>query len=134
MSEQLALFDLPPGTVNEDERPEDMPESMRKLLESGVSGRTIALLLERLPGCVVNVPLRPNEQHILTRAIGLDAARDLSAIAGGDLLPVPRCSRMRRRIRNEKIKMDVDRGVEIHQIAIEHGITERTVWGVLGKD
>ena len=117
---------------------DDLPESLREVVD--LIGLTATLkLVEHFGGAIaVYVPRAIEDDHPLTRAVGLVAARKLSSLYGGDCLRnIPRCARGLRRIRDAEIRRrrsPSGGGESPAQLALAFGLTERQIWTILGED
>lgn len=132
MRVQQTLFDLPP-IQSPEAREEDLPASLRELLDAGVSCETVEALVEKLGGLVLYVPRDPEPTHPLSQAVGHAAAARLAQYAGGTRITIPRGAAMRRRVRDEAIRRDYTAGANMTDLVTRYQVTERWVREVLGR-
>lgn len=110
---------------------EDLPESLRDVVE--LIGLTATLnLVENFGGHIaLSVPREIEPDHPIAIAIGITAARKLSAHYGGDRLRnIPLCVAGLRRIRDAEIRRRAG-GETAVALAREFSMTERHVWRIL---
>lgn len=86
-------------------------------------------LVAALPGTEIYVPQpdRLGPDHVLTLALGLDQARALAGIFGGDRLLVTRSLADQARVRRRTIREMKRAGSKVRDIALGTGCTERFV-------
>lgn len=113
---------------------DDLPASARDL--AGLIGLPATLRLVEGWGGVMRlyVPKAVPQDHELARALGLEAARALSRVFGGDYLPsVPRCADALRQARNRALLRRRAEGASPATLALEFGLTERQIWRLLAE-
>lgn len=113
---------------------DDLPASARDL--AGLIGLPATLRLVEGWGGVMRlyVPKDLAADHELARALGLEAARALVGVYGGDYLPsVPRCADALRQARNRALLRRRAEGASPAVLALEFGLTERQVWNIFAS-
>jgi hypothetical protein len=113
---------------------DDLPESLRDVVE--LIGLPATLnLVEHFGGLIaLYVPREIEPEHPIAVAIGITAARKLSAHYGGDCVRnIPRCASWIRRVRDTEIHARRTAGESPARLALEYGITERAVWMILAE-
>ena len=113
---------------------DDLPASARDL--AGLIGLPATLrLVEGWGGTMrLYVPKAMPQDHELARALGLDAARALSGVYGGDYVPsIPRCADALRQARDRALLRRRAEGASPATLAQEFGLTERHVWRLLAE-
>lgn len=112
---------------------DDLPESLREVVE--IIGLAATLnLVEQFGGHIaLGVPREIEPEHPIAVAIGITAARKLSAQYGGDRLRnIPLCVAGLRRIRDAEICRRAGRETAV-ALAHEFSMTERHVWRILAE-
>jgi len=115
---------------------EDLPHSMQELVrETGIKLEAVLKLMHRWGGRIqlyIHKEIRPD--HDLARELGIDAARQLSLVYGGDFLrSIPRAAKVQRAARNREILRLRTEGLAPCDIARKVGLTERMVWRILSQ-
>lgn len=106
-----------------------LPALIEELRE--VIGLPAALaLVEKWGGVTLFVPKNPPEGHPLAQAIGIRAARKLSAHAGLEYLRIPRCAARLRAARDAELLSDHAAGLSAAKCARKYHLTERQVWRI----
>lgn len=122
----------------------DLPETAR-LLVSIIGDEAAAALINQLGG--TTFPVSKNKSQlgqirfaILAEVIGEEAASTLTQHFGGEVLFIPRCDDLRRRLRNREIHKEFDLLCKEHTAAtavtllsIKHRMSDRNVWKLLKK-
>jgi hypothetical protein len=109
----------------------DLPKSLQEIAD--VIGLAEAILLaSRLGGARFTVPGRAAHDHPLTLAIGQESATILCDYYRGDSLVIPNKSKFIGR-RNDVIRDRFAQGAKVMDLALSFGLTERTVYRILGK-
>lgn len=93
-------------------------------------------LINAYPGVAIEVPRGHRASPMqagLRRIMGREAADTLIQHYGGTVLRVPMCKRAMQDARDAEIIAKVDGGSPVWQVAIEHGLHERTVWRILKR-
>lgn len=92
-------------------------------------------LCNRFGGTSLYVPHNVHEAHPIADAIGIDAAKLLSATFTGESLALPNISR-RRETHNRRrrvLELSADRRMSAKAIALATGYTERHVHNIVGE-
>ena len=113
---------------------DDLPASARDL--ASLIGLPATLrLVEGWGGTMrLYVPKAMAQDHELARALGLEAARALSGVYGGDYVPsIPRCADALRQARDRALLRRRAEGASPAALAQEFGLTERHVWRLLAE-
>jgi Mor family transcriptional regulator len=80
------------------------------------------------------VPIKATLTHPISLTIGLEAARKLSAVFGGERLEIPIERNVLKDLRNEEIrKARVERGESLGKIARDFGLNRATIVMILRK-
>lgn len=111
----------------------DLPPSLADLARLIGLSRALALARAR-PGVRIYVPLDEAtlEDHWLTRLIGFEAAQKMVRHYGGDgHFLVPRAWRAALAARNRGIVRAYLAGASQRALALEHGLTERQICGIV---
>lgn len=91
------------------------------------------LLVEHFGGTRLYIPVKPSPEHRLATLIGLDNLVKLSRVYGAqDHFDIPKAERALRHLRDQKIRAEIG-PKSARTLAIEHGLTERMVWNIVGR-
>ncbi|WP_431281641.1 hypothetical protein ACQW02_19845 [Humitalea sp. 24SJ18S-53] len=93
-------------------------------IADAIGAKATLWLVEEHGGTEIYVPHDPNQGSRLALCIGLDAAKKLAAVRGGEGLRVPLA-------RAWRIHVYADRGDKRSAIARRMGMTESGIWRVL---
>lgn len=105
---------------------EDLPQRLRTLAEMIGLPATLKLV-ETYPGVSIFVPKNVEPEHKLATLLGLDQARALSAMYGGENhFEVPRAVRAVRRLRDRALLADLQT-MSQRDAALKYQLTERGV-------
>lgn len=103
-----------------------LPESLQAIAD--LIGAPAALqIAERWGGIRLYIPPEPDEEHELSRLIGLESARILGKAYGGERIEIPKADCWGRALRNRLIQDARASGQSQASIARLHGLTERHV-------
>lgn len=109
--------------------PDNLPASVRQLIELVGAGPALALVLA-FPGNLIKVPMGVQDSPMAARleeVMGSAAARVLMANYGGERITIARCVGAARDARDRQIIADYDAGRSVAELAREHRLTERQV-------
>ena len=82
-------------------------------------------LIERLPGTLKRI----------AEECGLDAALKIAKLFGGTHPFIPKLDAFYREGRNQRIRVQYEAGgVTAAQLALQHGLTERQIFTILGEE
>ena len=110
--------------------PDCLPDSVREMAE--VIGLDAALLVVRCyGGRRLWLPREMSADHHLAQAIGLAAARRLSAHYRLECLLIPTCKGALRALRNQQISQRYQAGEKAAALAREFGLHERMIWQIV---
>lgn len=111
----------------------DLPESLAEVVEAIGLAATLKLI-QRYGGVRIYVPQPEHitEEHDLARAIGLEAARQLASIWGGERLPVVRAAKAIRLARDRALRRDYQ-SMSASQCALRYQLTERQLYEIVGR-
>jgi len=102
------------------------PGSLKRIAEwCGVDAAI--KIWEHYAGCHLSVPKHLPDDHRLVDELGIDAARSLSKLHGGEILSISKCQKTRRAIRDEIIRDSRGRGEQLATLARRHDLTERQI-------
>ena len=91
-------------------------------------------LVEHFGGIVLYVPAELNADHRIVKVIGLRAATMLWEHYQTDAIEVPRCHEALRLARNAEIRARHHSGATVEQLALDYGLTMRSVWYILADE
>lgn len=142
-AEQLSFLEAPalpadgalrkaakPADTFADVRPEDLPESLRRLC--ALLGLPKVLHLARTYGGTrVTIPKYAPDDSPLVRVLGRAPARLLGAHYGGCELYIPSLARFRRETRDRRIRRDYDAGCTMQALALREGLSLRRIASIL---
>lgn len=111
---------------------EQLPASLQDMAEVIGDDDTMKLV-ENYGGTRIFVPHRMGAQHKLATLLGLEQARKLSNVFGGEALTIAQCSKLFKYKRNEEIRKKYDEGVSITVMVREYGITERQIYAIIAS-
>jgi len=103
-----------------------LPNSMRALL-GYVGLQHIIAIVESYGGTRLYVPIHPQPGEGLGALIGMDAAKAIASIYGGDVLEVPNLTKVQQRAKHAAVLDSVARGASQRDTARAFGITVRQV-------
>lgn len=129
---QLALFKDLPAVERVEVEPE-IPESLKLLMECGVPEGVVWRLVEACGGMRIVIPAEPRPHHELVKFLGLEAARLLSGAAARQDLQIPRCTRLKRALRNRAIRADYDAGATANDLVLKYEVAYPTVRAALAE-
>jgi Mor family transcriptional regulator len=98
-----------------------------ELLGDAATGR----LIELHSGEVLYIPRHVSRRHPVAQEIGLDAARRLVAVYGGESLPIPTGHRRRLDARNRAIVEARRAGATVENLRRAHGLSRRTIYTIV---
>lgn len=105
---------------------EALPRSLRQIAE--LTSLEVALkLVAQLGGTEVYVPKQPTKSSRLARCVGVDAARRIAELHGGDRLAVPLATAAVRARRDDAIRRLLDDGLSVPEAARRAGVSRRTI-------
>ncbi len=113
-----------------DIREEDLPKSLANIVRAIGMPATLKLI-ERYGGSRVYVP-EPKHitvDHAIARAIGFDAARALSRLAGDERIEVPRAAGAFRLARDRLILRE-SRTASVSKLALKYHLSERQIYQI----
>lgn len=132
---QAPLFDLP--EVQPARPPVDpvdyLPDSLKSLLDAGVSVETVRALVEAFPGCRASIPKPGATSGQLVDAIGVERANEIARAVSGVYFYVPACSLFLRAARNRDIRTAYDAKVPMAEICKRFKTTENNVRRILAE-
>jgi hypothetical protein len=91
---------------------------------------TAALLIERLGGLPIYIPVCPAPGSALVLAIGHAAAARLCDAYAKETLLLPSRHAAATRARQRQIRYDLDRGLPVHEVARRHGMSVRQIYNI----
>lgn len=126
----------------EDMQSEGIPE-MACLMVSLIGPDTTATLINQLGG--TTFPVSKNKRHdgqirhaLLAEVVGEREANILTRHFGGEVISIPRCSRLLQLKRNRQLRAEFDRlcreysaSAVATMLGIRYRMTERNVWNIL---
>lgn len=91
------------------------------------------ILVEHFGGTRLYIPVKPSPDHHLAKLIGMDNLVKLSRVYGAqDHFDIPKAERALRHLRDQKIRADIG-PKSARVLALEHGLTERQIWSIVGR-
>ncbi len=103
-----------------------LPESLREIADIIGTGPAIKLSID-FGGTEEYVPKKMSENHRIAKSIGLDAALELAAWAGGGRLDIPRAVAVHKGKRNLEICNEIKTGRSKKSLAKKHSLTTRRI-------
>lgn len=112
-----------------------MPRADLAPLVAVIGQPAAAALVAARPGQVVAVPARPSGRawNELVTLVGVDAAQKLQRAMPRVEIYIPKNDGELIRQRNARIRAQYDAGDSVQAIALEHRLTERWVYDILGR-
>jgi Mor family transcriptional regulator len=75
----------------------------------------------------------PGDLRRIAEVIGLKGAVRIALAFRGSRLYVPALDDLQRRVRDQCIREDSDRGISARKLSIRYGVSVRTIWAILGR-
>lgn len=113
-----------------------LPPMAAKLADLIGSDNAIALIEHARQGKGkrhIYVPLRPKPESNLVQVIGIEAAKTLAQVYGGQEIQIPKCKVIDRAQRTAEIKRMAADGMTRVNIAKHFGMSARQVWNLLAN-
>lgn len=113
-----------------------LPPMAAKLADLIGSDNAIALIEQARQGKGkrhIYVPLRPKPENNLVQVIGMEAAKKLAQVYGGQEIQIPKCKVIDRAQRTAEIKRMAADGITRVNIAKHFGMSARQVWSLLAN-
>ena len=111
----------------------ELPPVLREI--ERVAGFKAAMrLVNKVGGLSVTIPKTPDASHVLTQAVGLDIARKISALFGGERIAVPRAHHYRTVLRQAEVCRRYRAGEAVRLLAKEYSLTERAVEKMVARE
>ena len=111
-----------------------LPPMAAKLADLIGSDNAIALIAHARQGKGkrhIYVPLRPKPESNLVQVIGIEAAKKMAQIHGGQEIEIPKCKVIDRAQRLYEVQIMASQGIAINRIAKSVGLTERHIRNLL---
>ncbi len=110
----------PPGSFD------GMPDVLAQV--AAVAGFQVACDLgEALGGSRVHVARRPRQGTLLVKAVGLEAARAIARVYGGETIPIPQEPATDRARKQSEIVKRIEQGYSVERICRDLKVDRRTV-------
>jgi hypothetical protein len=111
----------------------ELPPVLREI--ERVAGFKAAMrLVNKIGGLSVTIPKEPDPSHVLTQAVGLETARKISALFGGERIAVPRAHHYRTVLRQAEVCRRYRAGEPVRTLAKEYSLTERAVEKMVARE
>lgn len=109
-----------------------VPESLRQIEES-LGLATAVAMVQHFGGLRLFIPKKPKPGHILLERLGTEVATALCRTYGGETITVPRGRAATLAVRNANIAASYDAGMTVRELAMQHQLTERQIYTILGR-
>jgi len=103
-----------------------LPESLHDMM-AVISLQSLLILIKTQGGTRVIIPKNIKPDHWLVGLIGMDDVKKLAALYGGELVKMPRCTKLLALARDIKILQDRRARLSGAQLALKYGMTERGI-------
>lgn len=112
---------------------DDLPEVLREI--AALAGRDAAVKLAQAKGGTrIYVPRKVDIGHWLAKLIGLDAAYMVRNLYAGEIIAIPLGASGSRHNAQATARQALDDGASVAQAARAAGLTERTVYRLMGRE
>jgi len=115
-----------PADKEDDVGVSELPPILREV-ERAAGFRAAMRLVETLGGLSITIPKNPDESHVLTQSVGLEIAKKLSALFGGECIAVPRAHHYRTVLRQAEICRRYRAGESASRLARAYEMTTRAI-------
>ena len=135
MSDTFAFFSaVPVEKPREEEVGTSELSPILREVERVAGFKAAMRLVNALGGLSILVPRDPEPDHQLSKAVGLDLARKLSTLFGGDTIAVPRAHHYRTVLRQAEVCRRYRSGETIRALAKAYSLTERAVEKMVARE
>lgn len=111
----------------------ELPEVLREIAEASTVAAALKLA-EARGGTRIYVPRKIDAGHWLAELIGLDAALAVRRLYAGEIIAIPLGANGSRHNAQVTARQALDDGASVAQAARAAGLTERTVYRLMGRD
>jgi hypothetical protein len=109
-----------------------LPPMVLQLVQACGVDATARLLMWQ-PGARLCVPKVAEREHVLVEVMGWTGFRGLVARYGDQRIPLPRCHKLFRALRNAAILRAYEKGASVNELAVRYGLNARHVETVLSR-
>ncbi len=110
----------------------DLPRTLQDLSEV-IGLPAVETLVRQWGGRRLWIPCGAKKTHPISQALGMNAAKRLSARYGGDVIDIPKAKSATARDRNQELIRLYSDGVSVDVLAKEFGLTSRWIRGILSR-